>query len=201
MTVAEVLRRMQALPMRGIDAIIGGSTAVILAPHPDDESLGCGGLIAAACDRGRPPYVVFVTDGTSSHPRSRAFPPPRLRLTRETEATAALRELRLPGEHITFMRLPDTAAPHRGAAFESAVETIAGVVSRHGCGSILAPWRNDPHCDHLAAHLMAVALARRLRLRHLSFPVWGWTLPPSDRLDEDVRGMRLDIRAYLPAKR
>lgn len=201
MTVAAVLRRMRALPVRDLAAIIGDAAALILAPHPDDESLGCGGLIAAACDRSDPPDVVFVTDGTGSHPRSRRFPPDRLRATREAEARAALRELNLTDDHITFLRLPDTAAPHDGVLFERAVETIAGVAKRQRCGSILAPWRHDPHCDHLAAHRMAAEVARRVHARHLSYPVWGWTLPPRDRLKETISGARLDIRRYLPAKR
>jgi LmbE family N-acetylglucosaminyl deacetylase len=200
MMVADVLRQMRALPVRDPAAILGRATALILAPHPDDESLGCGGLIAAACDLGWPPRVVFVTDGTGSHPGSRLFPPERLRTTREAEARAALRELKLPDEHIAFLRLPDTAAPHAGAQFEDVVEMIAGMARRWKCGSIFAPWRHDPHCDHLASHLMAAEVARRLRVRHVSYPVWGWTLPPSDELAETVRGARLDIRPYLTAK-
>ena len=201
MTVEEVLRRMRALPIRDLNAIIGDTHAVILAPHPDDESLGCGGLIAAACDRGWPPHVVFVTDGTGSHTRSVLFPPDRLRATREAEAAAALRELNLTRRHTSFLRLPDTAAPHRGVRFNQAVAAIAGVARHRRCGTILAPWRHDPHGDHLAAHLMAVAIARRLRIRHLSYPVWGWALPASAPLNERVRGARLNIGPYLNAKR
>jgi LmbE family N-acetylglucosaminyl deacetylase len=201
MTVEDVLARMRALPVRDLDWFVGGTEAMILAPHPDDESLGCGGLIAAACDRQLPPFVVFVTDGAGSHPGSRLFPPDRLRATREAEATAALRELGLSSEHIAFMRLPDTAAPHDGPSFDDAVETIADRAARRRCDCILAPWRNDPHCDHLATHLMAATVASRLGLRHLSFPVWGWTLPGSDRMEETVRGAKLDIRTYLSAKR
>src|SRR5690606_16204888 len=44
----------------------------VIAPHPDDESLGCGGLIAALAADGRAVQVVFVTDGAGSHPNSAA---------------------------------------------------------------------------------------------------------------------------------
>ncbi len=201
MTVTDVLQRMRALPFRDLDTIVGDAPALILAPHPDDESLGCGGLIAAARDRGRSPEVVFITDGTGSHPHSRAFPRDRLRDTREAEANAALRELNLPDGHSTFLRLPDAAAPHDGALFDQAVGSLAAIALRRRCGCVLAPWRHDPHADHLATHRMAAVLARRLRLRHWSYPVWGWTLPTSNPLDEIVRGARLDISRHLPAKR
>lgn len=68
--------------------------------------------------------------------------------------------------------------------------------------AVLAPWQHDPHCDHEAAHLLAVALARRLGLRHWSYPVWGWTLPASADLAGPMPdGIRLDIGRDLAIKR
>jgi hypothetical protein len=48
---------------------------------------------------------------------------------------------------------------------------------------------------------MAAEAAARLRLRHIAYPVWGWTLPPDEALDTTVAGSRLDIQRHLPAKR
>ena len=36
----------------------------MLAPHPDDETLGCGGAIALHCQAGDAVKVVFITDGS-----------------------------------------------------------------------------------------------------------------------------------------
>jgi LmbE family N-acetylglucosaminyl deacetylase len=201
MTVADVSRQALGLPSRDLDAFVDRSGAVIVAPHPDDESLGCGGLIATARAAGRPVSVVFVTDGTGSHPNSRAYPPWRLRATREAEATMALRFLGVAARDITFLRLLDTRAPCDGILFDLTVARIANVVRRNGHASIFAPWRHDPHGDHLAAHLMAAEVARRLHLRHWSYPVWGWTLSDRRLLDELSRGNRLDIGGFLAAKR
>ena len=69
-------------------------------------------------------------------------------------------------------------------------------------GTVLAPWRHDARCDHLAAHLMAQEAAPRAGVRHLAYPVWGWTLPETALLDGPAPvGWRLDIGAQLPAKR
>jgi LmbE family N-acetylglucosaminyl deacetylase len=201
MTVEAALQAMRALPFRDLGATIGAGTVLILAPHPDDESLGCGGLIAACCAAGRPPFVLVLTDGAGSHPRSLRYPPALLRATREQEAREAVMALGLPPHRIAFLGLPDTAAPHDGAAFERAVDVIMGLAARLHCSSIAAPWRHDPHCDHLAAHRMAVEAASRLCLRHIAYPVWGWTLPADDTLDTVVSGGRLDIERHLPAKR
>ena len=200
MTAGEARAAMTALPIRDLHALTGGGTAVVLAPHPDDESLGCGGFIAEACRRGQPPVVLVLTDGAGSHPGSRAFPPGRLVPLREAEAREAVSELGLPPERIAFLRQPDTAAPTSGPAFDRAVADIAARC--RGASVLLAPWRHDPHCDHEAAHLMARAVAGQTGLRHLAYPVWGWVLPPEQGLDgPGPAGMRLDIAAHLPAKR
>jgi LmbE family N-acetylglucosaminyl deacetylase len=47
---------------------------MVLAPHADDESLGCGGLIAELVAKARPPMIVILRDGTGSHPLSREIP-------------------------------------------------------------------------------------------------------------------------------
>ena len=173
----------------------------MLAPHPDDESLGCGGLIAEACQAGRPPLVVVATDGAGSHPGSPSWPAPRLRDQREAETRDAVACLGLPQGRLAFLRLPDTQAPHQGPAFEHAVDRLGALAAAHGCDTILAPWRHDPHCDHEAAWRMAKALAARDGQRLLAYPVWGWLIPPDTVLDAPApEGWRLPIGSHLQAK-
>ena len=95
----------RTLPLADLHTVTLGC-ALVLAPHPDDESLGCGGLIAAACAGGQPPIVVVLTDGAGSHPNSRAYPPDRLRTTREAETLAALACLGLLEDRVVFLRTP-----------------------------------------------------------------------------------------------
>lgn len=200
MRAADALAAMRALPVVDLDAIDGGETALVLAPHADDESLGCGGFIAEACAQGRPPQVLVLTDGAGSHPNSRLFPPARLRAQRQREAREAVGILGLGPHRIGFLDLPDTRAPVSGEAFERAVRAIAARCE--GCGLLLAPWRHDPHCDHEAAHVMAVAAARLARVRHLAYPVWGWTLADEDVLPGPApAGWRLRMGRHLLAKR
>jgi LmbE family N-acetylglucosaminyl deacetylase len=201
MRAADIHRAWTELPVADIATIAGSGRIMILAPHPDDESLGCGGLIAELCRLGRPPLVVVLTDGTGSHPASPSVLAPVLRQLREHEAADALRHLGLrdPGA-LLFMRLRDTAAPHDGAEFDAAVARLAAHAA--GCRTICSTWGHDPHCDHEAAHLIARAVAAKTGLRHLAYPVWGWTLPPDTDLPEAaVCGWRLDITQNLAAKR
>ena len=196
----EVLQAMEALPFGTLADITQNRPVLVMAPHADDESLGCGGLIAASCRAGTPPVVLVLTDGTGSHPGSTAFPPARLAQVRQEEAREAVRLLGLPGDRIHFAGQRDTAAPTSGPAFDAAVEDVAALCKASGIGTLLAPWRHDPHCDHEAADLLARAVARKLALRHLSYPVWGWTLPADHPLPAMPDGLRLDISPDLVAK-
>jgi LmbE family N-acetylglucosaminyl deacetylase len=199
----DALRRMERLPFADLDAITGEGPALVLAPHPDDESLGCGGLIAEACARGRPPVVAVLTDGTMSHPSSPSHPSARLKALREEETRAAVAALGLPPGRLHFLEFPDSRAPTEGPGFAAAVDRVAELGRAQGCGCVLATWEHDPHRDHAAAHAVAREAARRTGARLVSYPVWGWTLPARHRLPGGGRapGARLDVARHLPAKR
>ena len=192
---------MRALPVRGIEALLAGGPLVVLAPHADDESLGCGGIIAACCAAGVAPFVLVMTDGAGSHPNSVAYPRERLVALREAEARAAVELLGLPRDRISFLGLPDTLCPLQGPGLEAAAERVAAVVQSVGAGAVLATWLFDPHCDHLSAHRIGGRAAAMSGVRHLAYPVWGWTLPDTAEVEAACGGMRVDVSAFLGVKR
>jgi LmbE family N-acetylglucosaminyl deacetylase len=196
-TASHVLGAMQQLPCVDLDALLGAERPLILAPHPDDESLGCGGLIAACCQRGRPPFVVILTDGAASHPGSREYPPDRLRALRAQEARRAVARLGLAPDNLAFFNYPDTALP-TGPEVSARVARLA---QEQACTVMLAPWLHDPHCDHEAAAIVARDAARLAQCRLLSYPVWGWLLPPDQQIPVNaVAGYKLPIPAHLQTK-
>ncbi|TDR85298.1 PIG-L deacetylase family protein [Enterovirga rhinocerotis] len=192
----------EALPFGEFDAIARGRGLVVLAPHPDDESLGCGGLIAEACARGASVRVVVLSDGTGSHPNSPSHPPDCLRTVRERETVEAARALGLEAEHVRFLRLADRFVPSDGTEAAIAADRIADMARECEAGTILATWRHDPHCDHAATAAIARLVCRRLpTIRLLAYPVWGWALPPATEVGRAPRGLRLDISRHAEAKR
>ncbi len=201
--VAHIHDAWRNLPLGCLDDIIGRGTCLILAPHPDDESLGCGGLIAACVAAGRIPLVVLLTDGSGSHPNSRAYPKDRLRSVRAQEARTAVAHLGLPPDRIVFLNEPDTAAPRQGPGFDAVVAKLTALIAEEtDCTTILAPWLHDPHCDHEAASLVAARVAAGAGVRHVAYPVWGWMLSGETVVPAaSTRGWRLDIGEFLPAKR
>lgn len=89
---------------------------LILAPHPDDESLACGGVIQKALSMGLPVRVVFLTNGDANewsfvlYQRRPELLPGQVEamgLVRHDEAVAAAKILGLTPQQLTFLGYPD----------------------------------------------------------------------------------------------
>nr|WP_245215035.1 PIG-L deacetylase family protein [Pararoseomonas indoligenes] len=193
-----------------MNTLVPEGGVLVLAPHPDDESLGCGGLLAALAAAGRPARVVVMSDGAGSHPNSRTHPAPVLRELRRREAVEAMRALGVPPP--IFLNLPDGDVPRaetpsgNAVAFENAVEAVIGAAI--GLGTIAATIDLDPHKDHEATWAIAKEASRRAGLRLLGYPVWSWrhlypAMAPIAPVEVPAppRGMRLDVSAQMAAKR
>lgn len=174
---------------------------VVVAPHPDDESLGCGGLISACRSLGLPVAVIIVSDGEGSHPHSQLFPPPRLADLRRQEALEAVRRLGVAPSEVHFLGLPDRHVPANGPEGEKAARRIAALAGKADVMTV--SWRHDPHCDHQASYALARAAAAEVPgLTLWEYPVWGLTLDPLSPLPEaPPAGLRVRIDDHLPAKR
>jgi LmbE family N-acetylglucosaminyl deacetylase len=99
--------------------------------------------------------------------------------------------------------LSDAQTPTTGPSFDAAVATIAEAFLAADAKSLFVTWDGDPHCDHVATARMAEAVRRRLpHLKLWAYPIWGWHLDPSMRLDRaPPRGVRLDITPHRQVKR
>lgn len=178
----------------------------VIAPHPDDESLGCGGLIAALSADGRAVQVVFVTDGAGSHPNSAAWPAARLTGQRRREAQAALQCLGATAVPPVFLDLPDAGMPALDdPAGEAVVGRLAAALTTFAPALVLLPWRRDPHCDHRDAWALTEAALTRARLapERLEYAVWLDELGgEGDRPREgEVEAVAFDVSGVLALKR
>jgi LmbE family N-acetylglucosaminyl deacetylase len=193
MTAGELMEAAHSFPLRPLREKLEDRPFIIVAPHPDDESLACGGLIADACRQGLRAKVVIVSDGAGSHPSSKAYPPDRLRSLRAEEARRAGAELGLKPEDMLFLGLPDGFVPSQGEAAERTIGKIVYFVEQTGAKSIFVSWRHDPHCDHEASYRIARAVQRCVgELRLFEYVVWGHTLPPSTEVDP-IGGFRIQV--------
>ncbi len=150
---------------------------LVVAPHPDDDILGCGALVAAARACRAPVDVVFLTGGEASHAPTADRPTHVLRAARAHEAIAALDLLGVAASNVRHLQLPDgTLARLAPEAASVATETLARIVDDVAPTIALVPWRRDPHPDHRAGSAFArdaVACFQRARdVRVLEYVVW-----------------------------
>lgn len=164
--------------MRRCGLLRGG--AMILAPHPDDETLGCGGLIAELARWRRPFLVVIATDGAASHPGSAAWPARRRSALRRREAVHALRRLGAGRCQLGFLDFADGAMPSERPRLQRAAAWLAARMAQLRLRGVVAPSPTDGHPDHRACHALARAICRGRGLALLEYAVWGG-LPPGRR--------------------
>ncbi|WAP51950.1 bifunctional PIG-L family deacetylase/class I SAM-dependent methyltransferase [Arthrobacter sp. ATA002] len=144
---------------------------MVLAAHPDDETLGAGGLIAAMAARGAAVDVIVATAGEASHPGSPTHTRRELAGIRRTELAAAVAQL-APDATVHLLNLPDGGLAASRSGLDAALAAIVGPAVENTV--LAAPWRTDGHTDHDTAGLAAAGLARTLGIPLLEYPIWLW---------------------------
>lgn len=147
--------------------------AVVVAPHPDDEVLMVGGLLAQLGTLQRPMLTVAVTDGEGSHPGSTLWPPERLAHRRQQETHQALALLGCP-QQVLRARIPDGFV---AAQQERLAQLLARVLSP--ADVVFTTWRLDGHPDHEATARATRTAAAAVGCRAYEVPVWGWHWAPA----------------------
>ena len=153
-----------------------------LAPHPDDEVLGCGGALALAAARGEDARVLVVFDGALGDPLGR-FERATYVARRRAEALAAGAALGLAPGAYRFWALPEGHAP-ADAELLAGARRLAALVDELRPDVVYAPWIGEGRRDHAT-----VARAARLALELAAFTgqAWGYEvatpLTPARTLD------------------
>ena len=192
---------LDAFPHASLDQLAGAGGLVVVSPHPDDETLGCGGLIAQACAEGRRVKVAIVSDGAMSHRSSLKYPPERMAALRRQEAVAALQALGLDPGDLHFLEARDGQVPAEGRESTALSQAILSLARAIDASALFTTWRSDPHRDHRACY----AIARRVAdwapaVRLLEYPIWGGHGAEA-ALDPQAAGWRLEIGSQVDRKR
>jgi len=167
--------------------LVGLRRLIVVAAHPDDESLGAGGLIATAARRGVPVTVVVATTGEASHPQSPTLRPAQLAPIRRAEVLAAVHRL-APQAMVVQLDLGDSRLGASVDALAGEIRSVIDGVVDHAVAAdgaasapaggdevwLAAPWRHDRHADHAAAAEAARLVAAATGCRLLEFPLWAW---------------------------
>ncbi|OWY66713.1 GlcNAc-PI de-N-acetylase [cyanobacterium TDX16] len=179
-------------------------SAIVFAPHQDDETLGCGGAIALKRQQGVPVKVVFMTDGRYGF-LDRMETAEVISL-RKKEARTALDALGVADSEIIFLdRIDGTLASLTSESRQNLVEQIVQLLQKTAPGEVYVPHRKDFHADHEATYdLVQTAIAQSgMQLELLQYPIWiFWQNPLSFQLQwRDLDGAyRLPINSVRDRK-
>jgi LmbE family N-acetylglucosaminyl deacetylase len=147
---------------------------LVLAPHPDDETLGAGGLIAKLRRAGVPVTIVAITDGENAYAGTH-----RLGDIRVLEQTEAVQRLGVPERMIHRLHLPDRAvSDHEDQLVERLLPLVTADMH------LVAPWQRDFHPDHEAAGRAAARVAQANNLPITYYLFWTWHRGNPSILDE-----------------
>lgn len=186
------------IPMLDLDQLVGRDTRlVVVAPHPDDELLACGGLIAMHVARGGRTFVIGVTDGEASHPGSATWTTSALTQARGLERQRGLTLLGVSEENIARLRFPDGQVSRYAGPLQ---ESLGRLLTCEDV--VVTTWSLDGHPDHDAVGRATQSVCADVGAVCLQAPVWmwHWSHAGDPRVPwERLRGTRLG-RAPLESK-
>lgn len=146
-----------------------GSRLVVVAPHPDDEILACGALLADCVRNSIEVLVIALTDGDASHGTHDQLAMRRLAERRRAESANGLGVLGLLTRHVIRLRLPDgQLRQHQGQITAALLHLL------NAFDVVVTTWALDGHPDHEAAGEAAVAACHARGCTVLQAPVWMW---------------------------
>jgi LmbE family N-acetylglucosaminyl deacetylase len=150
---------------------------LVVAPHPDDESIGCGGTLRLHVERGDRVDVVFLTSGELG---LEELEPDAARKVREDEAEQAAARLGLT--RLEFLRHPDWFL---GDALDAACTDVLRLVEELAPDRVLSPHALEAHPDHAATARIVDQVARRTEcaFERVEYEVWT-PMPEFDDVED-----------------
>jgi N-acetylglucosamine malate deacetylase 1 len=185
---------------------VNASSSLIFAPHPDDETLGCGGLIALRRHQQASVKVVVLTDGQSSHTSVSTIQPTELGEARKRETVAALAVLGVEPTHLYFLDQPDGSLQSlQGEARQSLIQQLVDLIRAFQPQDVFIPHAKDRHADHEATFALVLeAIAQsRCSVQVFQYPIWlFWDglLGIDYQLSDLAGAQRLDVTQTLSQK-
>lgn len=175
-------------------------TALVVAAHPDDEVLGCGGTIARLAAEGADVFVAILGEGiTSRHAERSDADPAEVEALRTTAAQVAER---LGARKSFFFGLPDNRFDT--VALIEIVKIVESLVEKVRPATVFTHTRGDVNVDHLVLHRAVITATRALpgsRVREvLAFEVPSSTEWAFSQFGAFRPSVFFDISATLQAK-
>ena len=179
----------------------GAERVLVLAPHMDDETIGCGGTLARHASAGAAISVVFLTDGRhGGGSRFKGLSGAALELeqgklvaNRKAEAHRALQKLGV--RHMHFLDFEDGTLTGESAA----APRVRAILEEQRPELVYVPYFLEQHPDHFAASaiLLEATRGRALGIQCLGYEVWTPLFPNCFvKIDEVVEQKKQALAEY-----
>ena len=177
-------------------------TMVLFAPHPDDETLGCGGFLAKRIDEGYAVFVVVLTKGEKLFSRMLDIfedpSPSEVCEMRRSETRRATEIMGLPRENLLFLDFEDAMLEIQG---EAAVKAVIEILQQKKPCEVMCTSEHEAHADHVAAYRIVRRACEKVGdgiaiRKYITLLAEGVSISQLPGRIETV-----DVRKYLPAKR
>ncbi|MGD8413551.1 MAG: PIG-L deacetylase family protein [Candidatus Latescibacterota bacterium] len=170
------------MTVRGADAM--GRSAVVFAPHPDDETLGCGGTILRKTGVGAEVSLVVMTDGKGSH--RDLMDEGRIGEIRAREVETAASRLGIPAAKVHQFGFPDKGLD---AIAGEPVKRVSALLEDARPDELYIPYLHDVTPDHVETRRVVLEAARSSLESVIvyEYPVWFWHHWPWVRIPLDNR--------------
>ena len=145
--------------------------SIVFAPHPDDETLGCGGTIARKLAAGEQLTVVVMTDGAGSH--AHLMPAQEVIAIRRQELYNATAVLGLAPQQVITLNFPDSQLQENAQA---AGLRVANILQELSPTEVFVPTRWDTPKDHYATYDIVQQAVTKCSpgTAVYEYPVWFW---------------------------
>jgi len=174
---------------------------MVFAPHPDDETLACGGTIAMSVRQGKDVYIVVMTDGRNSHRILLSIEkdpaPHELIRIRRKESKLAAQILGVRRDHLIFLNFEDgSLAFHRREGKILVLKYLLKILPR----KIFMPDKSDTNPDHYSTNLIVSDAIRESKLSPSIYSYVVWT-NNGLHMGEASNEIEFDISDFLEIKR
>lgn len=166
--------------------------SVIIAPHPDDEVIGCAGLIRTLVERGMPPHVLIMTGGGGSHRGCCSTSEEEIIVARRQLAVKALMALGLPMSHLHLLDYPDG-----GISVEhSETNKLQKLLSEISPKAIFVPHWGEEWSDHINTAEIAKECVKEKNTSVYEYCVWLWYFNISNLDRKNARILKMSRDSY-----
>ena len=156
--------------MKELSEVELADSAVVFAPHQDDETLGCGGTIIKKKKAGAKIRIVFTTDGCHAQD---LIPEDEMKAIRASEAVAATRSLGLEENDVIFLEFEDNKLSQNQ---ENAINKVIEIIQQEQPAQVFIPYYKDILPDHIATNRIVLSALRACGKRAViyEYPIWFW---------------------------